>query len=403
MLLLSNGAFSQTFDKFFTDKTLRIDYIFSGSATEQEISVDKMSCLPHWYGKRCNLSQTPVEGNGQIFVYQHQTQQLIYKYTFSTLFQEWQSYPEAQSTRKAFQHVALLPYPNDTVDVKIQLFNNRREVVAIMQHTIAPGDILIQPKGFSQCTPYETILQPTDTLHAINIAFVAEGYQQEEMDVFIKDVNTAVEALFEYEPFKGNKDKFRIIAVKSPSVDSGVSLPRAHDWKQTAVSSHFDTFYMDRYLTTLQLQQVHDLLAGLPYEHIIILANTSTYGGGGILNLFNLTSTHHKYYKEVVVHEFGHSFAGLADEYAYENEPLEIYPLDIEPWEPNITTLVAFNSKWETSEGNTSGTGLFEGSGYRMKGIYRPTPDCRMRSNQHPDFCPVCQQGIQRVIDSYSK
>lgn len=109
---------------------------------------------------------------------------------------------------------------------------------------------------------------------------------------------------------------------------------------KTAVSSHFDTFYSDRYLTTRSVKAIHNWLAGIPYEHIIILANTDTYGGGGIYNSYTLTTAHHSMFRPVVVHEFGHSFGGLADEYAYDEAPSPLYPYDIEPWEPNITTLV---------------------------------------------------------------
>lgn len=397
VLLCACSAYGQEFNEHFIDKTLRIDYMLTGSAEEQEISIDGMSQLPRWYGKRENLQHVAAEGNGQVLVYDHKTQQLLFKNSFSTLFQEWQSYPEASSIRRSFEHVILLPYPIDTIDVCLQLFNNRRQVVAQLQHSVSPTDILIQPKGYDTTTPFKVIFTPSDTLHAINIAFLAEGYTEKEMDVYLHDVATAVDALFEHEPFKQNKDKFRVVAVMSPSADSGVSLPRESQWRQTAVGSHFDTFHMDRYLTTLHLKQVHDLLAGIPYEHIIILANTSTYGGGGVFNFFNLTATHHRYYKEVVVHEFGHSFAGLADEYAYESEPLSIYDFHTEPWEPNITTLVDFSQKWK----DMSEAKLYEGAGYALKGIYRPFPDCRMRTNQFPDFCPVCQQAIQRTINNY--
>ena len=134
------------------------------------------------------------------------------------------------------------------------------------------------------------------------------------MPAFINDAKRATEALFAHEPFKELQSKFNIIAVKSPSKESGTSIPSKGIWKETALQSSFDTFYSDRYLTTLHVKKIHQWLAGLPYEHIIILVNTSEYGGGGILNFYNLSSCNHKSFLPVVVHEFGHSFAGLADE-----------------------------------------------------------------------------------------
>lgn len=403
LLAFAMNAAAQDFNTYFTDKTLRIDYNFSGNAKEQHIAVDELKLSPRWYGKRKRLAELPMEGNGQISVKDHKTGDTIYRNSFSTLFQEWLSYPEAETTSKAFENVFLVPMPKDTVDITIDLRNNRREVVASLTHQVAPSDILIRHIGERNVTPYETLLQAKDTTKCIHIAFLAEGYQQHEMPTFINDAKIAIEALFAHEPFKSMKERFNIVAVKSPSIDSGTSEPGNGIWKQTALSSHFDTFYSDRYLTTLNLKDLHDLLAGTPYEHIIVLVNTEKYGGGGILNSYNLSMTHHPKYRPVVVHEFGHSFAGLADEYAYETEDIPMYPHDIEPWEKNITTKVDFHGKWEDMIGKDSKAGLYEGAGYSLKGVYRAYPDCRMRTNENPEFCDVCKRILQNVIDFYTK
>ena len=196
-----------------------------------------------------------------------------------------------------------------------------------------------------------------------------------------------------------------------------MSIPRDHAWKSTAVSSHFDTFYSERYLTTRSVKTIHNWLAGIPYEHIIILANTDTYGGGGIYNSYTLTTAHHPMFRPVVVHEFGHSFGGLADEYAYDDAESPFYPQTIEPWEQNITTLVHFEDKWKdmVPEGTPIPTpaetdpdklytrvGVFEGAGYTAKGVYRPTTECRMKINEAPQFCPVCQRALERLIRFYT-
>lgn len=403
LLAFAMNAAAQDFNTYFTDRTLRIDYNFSGNAKKQHIAVDELKLSPRWYGKRKRLAELPMEGNGQITVKDHKTGDTIYRNSFSTLFQEWLSYPEAETTSKAFENVFLVPMPKDTVDITIDLRNNRREVVASLTHQVVPSDILIRHIGERNVTPYETLLQAKDTTKCIHIAFLAEGYQQHEMPTFINDAKIAIEALFAHEPFKSMKERFNIVAVKSPSIDSGTSEPGNGIWKQTALSSHFDTFYSDRYLTTLNLKDLHDLLAGTPYEHIIVLVNTEKYGGGGILNSYNLSMTHHPKYRPVVVHEFGHSFAGLADEYAYETEDIPMYPHDIEPWEKNITTKVDFHGKWEDMIGKDSKAGLYEGAGYSLKGVYRAYPDCRMRTNENPEFCDVCKRILQNVIDFYTK
>ena len=412
------GVQAQEFNEHFTNQTLRIDYIFSGNIDHQEISVDELNIIPGWYGKKQRLSEVPIEGNGQIIVRSHRTQEIIYRNSFSTLFQEWLSYDEAKTIRKAFQNIFLVPMPKDTADVTVVLKNNRREIMTEFTHMVVPNDILIRRIGYQDVTPHETIQEAENSEHCIHIAYIAEGYTEAEMPIFLNDVKIANDALFDHEPFKSMKKRFHVTAVKAISAESGTSEPSQGIWKNTALHSHFDTFYSNRYLTTLHLKDLHNLLAGIPYEHIIVLVNTDQYGGGGILNSYNLSMTHHYLFKEVVVHEFGHSFGGLGDEYAYDFEQIPMYPTDIEPWEPNLTTLKDFNGKWEhlikkgtpiptplSKDPNTivKRVGLFEGAGYNLKGVYRACQDCRMRSNNVKDFCPACQLGLTRLIDFYTR
>ena len=417
MLMGAIQVKAQNFDDYFVDKTLRVDYTFAGNRNKQLIAIDELNVLPRWYGKKQRLSELPVEGNGQITVRDHRSGKVIYRNSFSTLFQEWLSYPEAKTNTQSFENVFLVPMPKDTVDITLDLRNNRREIMTSLTHQVAPKDILIHHKG-DRPTPYETLQEAADTNKCIHIAYVAEGYTEKEMPIFLQDAKEANDAIIAHEPFKSMKAKFNVVAVKSASQDSGTSEPGKGIWKKTALSSHFDTFYSDRYLTTLHLKDLHDCLAGTPYEHIIVLVNSTRYGGGGILNSYNLTTCHQKWFKPVVVHEFGHSFAGLADEYAYESEDIPMYPHDVEPWEKNITTLVDFDSKWKSmvkkgtpiptplskkAKGAVSKIGVFEGAGYSVKGVYRGVQDCRMRINETPDFCPVCKQALTDIIDFYTK
>lgn len=402
LVSMMTNVSAQDFDTYFEDATLRLDYIFAGDADHQEIYLDKLNRIERWHGKHKRLAEVPVRGNGQLLMHDHKTGTLIYRNSFSTLFQEWLSYDEAQTSRRSFENVFLAPMPKDTADVTIVLYDNRQEACAVMSHQVVPTDILIRRINSHKTTPYETLVPAADADNCINVAFVAEGYTDEEMDVFLDDCHTACDALFAHEPFRSLKSRFNIIAVKSASAESGTSEPRKGIWRNTVLGSHFDTFYSDRYLTTLNLKDLHDVLAGTPYEHIIVLVNTGNYGGGGILNSYNLSMTHHPKFRSVVVHEFGHSFAGLADEYAYEAEQIPMYPHDVEPWEPNITTKADFASKWKDMMGQ-NGVDLYEGAGYSPKGVYRPCEDCRMRTNENPEFCPVCQKAIRDLIDFYTK
>jgi igA peptidase M64 len=423
LLFVSTIVLAQDFNRYFIDATLRIDYTFIGNIKQQHIAVDELCKIPRWYGKHQRLSELPVEGNGQITVRDHKTQTIIYRNSFSTLFQEWLSNDEAKTATKSFENVFLVPFPKDTADITIELRDNRRSVMTQLTHMVVPNDILIRKIGDKSVTPYETLQQAADTSRCIHIAYVAEGYTEAEMPTFLNDCRTAMKALFAHEPFKTLRNRFNVVAVKAPSAESGTSNPGKGIWKNTALHSNFNTFYSDRYLTTLHLKDLHNWLAGTPYEHIIVLVNTDNYGGGGILNSYNLSMTHHRAFKPVVVHEFGHSFAGLADEYAYDYEAIPMFPHDIEPWEKNITTMVDFKSKWSdmVKKGTKIPTeqpadldkpnakkekwqiGAYEPAGYSMHGVYRAYPDCRMRTNNNPEFCPVCQKAITELVKFYTE
>lgn len=394
MLLAAASAFAQ-------DKTLRVDYIFSGTDKSVEISLDEMSCFDGWAGRRTNLNEVPVRGNGQVVMTDIETGDTLYRQSFSTLFQEWQATEEATRVRKSFENVFLMPMPSSKALVHVELYDFWGNVAASLNHVADPSDVLI--RHFRPAVPeHRYMMRGGDPKEMIDVAIVAEGYVADEMELFYADAQAAVDALMAHEPFAKYKDSFNFVAVALVSEESGVSVPGEGEWKNTALSSHFNTFYMDRYLTTLRLKKMHDQLCGVPYEHIIILANTDTYGGGGIYNSYTLTTAHHPAFKPVVVHEFGHSFAGLGDEYYYDDQYVEYYYPDSEPWEQNITTLYDFESKWKDMY-EAGEAQLLEGAGYQSKGVYRGAEDCRMHTNKADAFCPVCQRAISRIIEFYTE
>lgn len=391
---------AQEFDKFFEDNTLRIDYILSGNNKSQAIYVKELCKKDLWAGRKARLTEEFLSGNGQLRVYDHESGKLIYVHAFSTLFQEWLLEEEATRVSRAFEVSYNVPFPKRPVDVKVTLTDNHRKVIAEMKHTVDPADILIRKTG-DNGIPYKYIMKNGDISDCIDLAFVAEGYTADEMEKFYTDCNRAVEALFTHEPFTTLKSKFNVVAVAPVSKDSGPSVPHKGVWHATALNSHYDTFYSNRYLTTSSDHRLNDILSCVPFEHVIILVNTPIYGGGGIFNEWLTTSTDHPTFKQVLVHEFGHSYAGLADEYAYGEQVEPPYPADTEPWEPNITTKKDFDSKWKDMMGR-DGVGLFEGAGYMKTGCYRPVENCRMRVNEVPNFCPVCTRAILRITDFYT-
>ncbi|MBR1593662.1 MAG: peptidase M64 [Alloprevotella sp.] len=395
-------------------RTLRVDYIFSGDVARQEISVSELTSFKGWAGRRQNLDRLPLKGNGQITMADARTGNTLYCHSFSTLFQEWLNSEEATHTRKAFENVFLLPMPTDSARITVRLLGNHERLLAEYTHTVRPADILLRPLDGLATAPHRYILQSGSAEECIDVAMVAEGYTADEADDFYAKAQEASDALFAHEPFKHLKNRFNIVAVALPSQDSGVSIPGQGVWKQTALGSQFNTFYSDRYLTTLNLRRLNDALAGIPYEHIIILANTDNYGGGGIYNSYTLSMTKHHFFRPVVVHEFGHSFAGLADEYFYDDQYTQFYYADTEPWEQNLTTLKDFQSKWAdmlpegtpvptpATKSREGAIGVYEGGGYQSKGVYRPFQECRMKINEWPEFCAVCQRAIECLVDFYA-
>ncbi len=411
---LAATAAAQNFGDSFEDRTLRLDYIFAGNADTQMIALDELAAFDGWAGRRVNLGAIPVRGNGEVRVTDPRSGATLYRTSFSSLFQEWLVTDEARTITKSFEATFLVPFPRHEVDVEITLRDNEGREQASLRHRVDPADKLIRNLAGRTAVPHEYLLRSGDSDKCIDIAIMAEGYTADEMDTFLRDARTACDEIFRYEPFASLRERFNVVAVMAPSKQSDVSVPQDDAWRETAVNSNFMTFYSPRYLTTNSVHTIHDLLAGIPYEHLIILANTDTYGGGGIYNSYTLTTAHNPMFKPVVVHEFGHSFGALADEYFYDepDHTENTYKLDFEPWEQNITSLVDFGSKWADMLGKRTPVpteptdkrkrdytvGVYEGGGYITKGMYRPAVVCRMRDNEATQFCPVCQRAIERII-----
>ena len=391
LMLLACSIYAQ-------DRTLRLDYIFYGNDRSCGIALSELRSMDGWAGRRTNMDKVPLKGNGQICL-KGGGGKVLYRQSFSSLFQEWQTTEEATLTDRAFENVFLVPMPSEKAEVCVELYDTHGRTVASLTHPVDPEDILIRPA--TGTPPVRDLLVSGPVDKCIDVVIVAEGYTAAEMETFYKDAGAAVKAILSHEPFGKLKDRFNFRAVGLEAGGSGVSIPGRGQWLDTPLHSHFNTFYSDRYLTTLHVRDLHDALAGVPYEHIIILANTDNYGGGGIYNSYTLTTAHHPSFRPVVVHEFGHSFGGLADEYYYDDQFGDYYPADTEPWEQNLTTMVVFAGKWEDMLGR-DGVSVHEGGGYKSKGVWRACEDCRMKTNKAPGFCPVCQRALERMIRFYT-
>ncbi|MCD6367096.1 MAG: peptidase M64 [Bacteroidales bacterium] len=406
-----------TFNDFFQDKTLRIDYTHAGNVTDEDFFLLTMKEELYWGGSLINLVDTFNWGNNLVQVYDSAANRLIYSRGFSNLFWEWRLLPEAKIYSKGFYESLEIPYPRNTVRIDILSRDKQLNFKKVTSWYISPDDYRIAHDKPVYNFKVDTLLYSGNSHQKVDLVFLAEGYTQAEMEKFRKDVRRMIKKMFEFEPFKSHQTDFNFWAIESPSEESGTDNPRKNDWKNTLFNSHFNTFDSDRYLTTTDLRTIHDVAALAPHDQIYVLANTDKYGGGGIYNYFSLTSVDNDLSEWVFVHEFGHAFAGLADEYYYdEDEYANYYPKNVEPWEPNITSLTNFAGKWKSMLPDTvpvptpdtksyyNVVGAFEGGGYVSKGIYRPVHSCIMKELRGNDgFCPVCRRAITQRILFYTK
>ena len=275
-LFASVTASAQNFDDYFADRTLRIDYVFTGNAEQQMVALDELASSKGWAGRRVNLDAVPVRGNGDVKVIDAESGKIIYRTSFSSLFQEWLVTDEASQLTKSFEATFLVPFPKKEVFVEISLLSNEGIKQTSLRHKVDPKDQLIRNMDQRTATPHEYLLQSGSAKECIDVAIIAEGYTDAEMEIFMKDARTACDEIFSYEPFASHKDKFNVVAVKLASKQSDVSVPQLNAWRETALNSNFHTFYSPRYLTTNSVHLIHDALVGIDYEHLIILANTDT-------------------------------------------------------------------------------------------------------------------------------
>jgi hypothetical protein len=414
-ILICGSIYSQIdFNKFFIDKTLRLDFFHTGNNLAENITFDKLIEEGQWSGSKKNLIDKYHYGYYVLQVYDSASNQLIYSRGFSTLYQEWQTTEESKNVSRTFSGSVSMPFPQKSIRVEIYRKDRRNNPEKKFEYVVNPGDYFIIKEKIKPCSNFKVHFsgEPSQKL---DIVLIPEGYTKEEMDKFKKDCDKFAGYLFDYSPFKESKNKINIWGIEAPSVESGTDIPGKGEWKQTILNSRFYTFDSERYLMTTDYSTVKDIAANAPYDQIYIIVNTQKYGGGSIYNFYSVTAADNKVSNQIFIHEFGHGFAGLADEYADDSTYLDYYPLDVEPWEANITTLVDFDSKWKSilkkdipvptpkEDKYKDEIGVFEGGGYVNKGVYRPTINSIMNSFLSNEFNDVCKKAIQELIDFYSE
>ena len=414
LTLLPCMAWAQ-FDQYFTESSLRVDYCLTGNSTVTSFSLKELIHEPYWSGSKTNLIDTLEFGNYIVKVFEAGTDKLLFSKGYQNLYGEWQTTDEAKQVTKTFEESVIVPFPKVKIDIALFRKTWEGELVEGMRLTVNPDDYFIRNYDNLNLPVYAAWIGNRDITKAVDIVILPEGYTQAEMGKFIKDCDFFVKSLFNYEPYDRYRESFNVRGVMVPSEESGCTMPGDKIYKNMAMRFSFWTFDSERYCMSTDNRDIRDLAGQVPYDQIYILVNTEKYGGGGIYNFYCSSASSNNKSSDVIIHEFGHGFAGLADEYYYAGASEHMYNIALEPWEPNITSLVDFSNKWgdmiregtpvptPREKKNQSTIGVYEGGGYEPEGMYSPYMDCLMNTFKGHEFCPVCQRAIERMILYYSK
>jgi hypothetical protein len=403
------------FDSSFYNKALRIDYYHSGNYQSEHYFLDEAKIEPYWAGSLTNLIDTFFYGKYFFKVFDLETDSLIYSRGYSTLFGEWQTTDEAKETERSFTETVVLPLPRKDAKITFYSRDKKGKFQEKFIYTYLTGNYFVSPERQLEFPSFDVWIGNKPE-KSVDIVILPDGYTVSEMGKFIGDCNRFADLLFSFQPYQSHKDRFSIRGVLAPSIESGNDIPADTVWKKTILNTSFYTFDSERYCMTYDNKSVRDLAANAPYDQIYILVNSEKYGGGAIYNYYSVSVNSNVQAAKIFIHELGHGFAGLGDEY-YNSEVAysEFYPTDVEPWEPNLTTLIDFDGKWKkmletdtpiptpAEEPYINKVGVFEGGGYAAKGVYRPVIDCLMHTFKGDEFCPVCLDAIEKMILFYSE
>ncbi len=450
-----------TFDVYFENKTMRLDYFHSGNSKEEHFAKDRIVSDGKWGGSKTILLDELNLGLYQFEIIDKESNVLLYSEGFASIYGEWETTAEAKEQWGTFHESIRFPWPKKNVWVVLKKRDKQNKFVKIWDTEVNPASRQVTPADIINTNKILTIMENGPAEKKVDIVVLGDGYKKEEMDKFHKDAKRLISVLFSVEPYRSRKSDFNIRAIETPSPVSGVNRPHPGIFKRTPLSVHYSSFDSERYALTYDNRRVRDIASAVPYEFTIILINERTYGGGGIYRLYATLAVDNAFSDYLIIHEMGHHLAGLADEYYTSQVSYEIDSnVTVEPWELNITALLdkdklkwkdlvkpgtpiptpwdkeafdkfsisiqeerqrlrkakakeeelekLFQSQREKESEMISRmkyanqVGAFEGAGYLAKGLYRSSINCIMFTRDLT-FCPVCQRSISRVIDQYTK
>ncbi|MET0648212.1 MAG: IgA Peptidase M64 [Pyrinomonadaceae bacterium] len=444
-----------------TTRTMRLDFYHTGTASEEVFSLDRVVVEPlAWPGSPRRAVDDSNLGKYLFEVRDVKTNRILYSRGFASIYGEWETTDEAKTLRRTFHESLRFPAPDAPAQVILKKRDAKNLFREVWSTGLDPKDIFIDRSTPKAPAPLIEIQRSGDPATKVDFLILGDGYTAAETAKFERDARRMAEVLFAASPFKERRRDFNVWALCPPAAESGVSRPSTGIYRDSPVGATYDAFGSERYILTFDNHALRRAASFAPYEFVEILVNNRTYGGGGIHNLFSTVAVDNAWANYVVVHEFGHHFAGLADEYYTSSVAYAPAAERTEPWEPNVTALldpaalkwkdlVAADTPLPTPWGKEAfeaysneiqqrrrqiraerkpeevmealfreelqhegrmfarekyagRVGAFEGANYEAKGFYRPEVDCIMFTRTD-HFCAVCRRAIERVIDMYAR
>ena len=339
------------FDAWFVDKTMRVDYFHTGHAAQEAFALDQVYDQGLWAGSRTHLVDPFNLGRYTVKVFDDATGTLIFSKGFDSYFGEYKtSEGGIKGVARTYHESALLPYPKKPVRFTIEAKDRKNVAATVFSQTIDPAAMTVIRERLIPGVKVVEAVKSGEPRRKVDVAVIAEGYTAAEEAKFEADLDRFVGVFFKLEPYASHRDRFNITGVFRPSAESGCDEPGHGSFKATVLGTTFDSLGSERYLLTEDNKSLRDIAAHVPYDALYIMVNHKRYGGGGIYNLYCTFTTDNQWYEYLFLHEFGHSFTGLADEYYTSDVAYnEFYPAGIEPAEPNITALLdPAKPKWKS-------------------------------------------------------
>ena len=441
-------------------RTLRLDYYHTGTAASETFALDRAVVEPlPWPGNPAKALDTTNLGKYFFEVVDRATNKVLYSRGFCSIYGEWETTAEARGTARTFSESLRFPMPDAPVEVVLKKRDARNAFREVASFPVDPRDMFVDPSVPTAPGRLIAIQESGAPADKVDFLIMGDGYTREELPKFEAQARRLTELLFSRSPYKEHRSDFNVWALCPVSAQSGISRPSTGVHRRTPLGASYDAFGSERYVLTFENRALRDAASFAPYEFLEILVNGETYGGAGIFGQFSTVAAGNLYAPYVFVHEFGHHFAGLADEYYTSDVAYEGGRERPEPWEPNATAdgaspkwkaLVqpgtplptpwqkqayeeasyktqarrrdlrarnrpetemdalfeeqkAFETRFLGTDAHAREVGAFEGANYEAKGYFRAQEDCVMFTRDDVPFCAACRAGIEKVIAQYTR